>query len=203
MRKFVLAIVALLGLAGAAQAAFAIFQTYAGPPQIACNLVTGIASIGGPCTSTTTCNNTGDDAPAFKAFNTWARTNQGSTNQVVLTIPAGSNCVFNSGQTYSGVLTENTFASAINNLIVEGTGATLTAGTNGFRLGGGGVCYIGIASASGCSARIQSAAAGSSTVTLTSGSFGSGYLSRFAIGNWIMIGGLDPQGLYNNPFGDP
>jgi len=185
-------------------AVFTSFQLgYTLNPQITCNLVTGVASVGGPCTATTTCNNTGDDAPAFKAFNTWARANQGSTNQVVLTIPNGSNCVFNSGQTYSGVVTTNTFAAGINNLIVDGTGATLSEGSQGFRLGGGGVCYIGIASASGCSARIQTVSAGSGTVTLTSGSFGSGYLSRFAIGNWIMIGGLDPQGLFNSPFGDP
>jgi hypothetical protein len=170
--------------------------------QISCNLVTGVASVGGPCTSTTTCNNTGDDAPAFKAFNTWARANQGSS-QVVLTIPNGSNCVFNSGQTYSGVVTTNTFAAGINNLIVEFTGATLSEGTGGFRLGGGGVCYIGIASVGGCSARIQTVSAGSSTVTLTAASSGSGYISRFSVGNWIMIGGLDPQGQYLVASGDP
>lgn len=225
MRKFVLAIVALLGLAGAADAhvsavpfpevsslsdvvhdaAYFQAQTYLVPaaPQITCNLVTGVASVGGPCTATTTCNNTGDDAPAFKAFNTWARANQGVSNQVVLTIPTGKTCVFNSGQTISGVGTVNTFAAGINNLIVEGTGSTITEGTSGFRLGGGGLCYVGIASAGGCSARIQTVSANSSTVTLTSGSFGSGYISRFAVGNWIMIGGLDPQGQYNFPFGDP
>lgn len=199
MRKLV-AIAALI--ACIAMSAEARFPRGTPVTQITCNLVTGVASAGGPCTATTTCNNTGDDAPAFKAFNTWARANQGSS-QIVLTIPNGSVCVFNSAQTYSGVVTTNTFAAGVNNLIVEGTGATLDAGTSGFRLGGGGVCYVGIASAGGCSARIQSVSAGSGTVTLTSGSFGSGYLSRFAIGNWIMIGGLDPQGLYNNPFGDP
>lgn len=203
MRKLVLAVAALFALAGAAQAAFGIFQTYSGPPQIACNLVTGVASVGGPCTSTTTCNGSGDDAPAFKAFNTWARANQGSSNQVVLTIPNGSNCIFNSNQTYSGVTTTNTIAAGINNFILEGTGATLTAGTSNFRLGGGGVCYVGIASAGGCSARLESISPGASTVTLTAASLASGYISRFAIGNWVMVGGLDTQGQYLFAFGDP
>lgn len=170
--------------------------------QITCNLITGVASVGGPCTATTICNGIADDAPAFKAFNTWARANQG-LNQVVLTIPNGSNCLFNTNQTISGVNTFNTFAAGINNFILEGTGATLTAGASGFRLGGGGVCYIGIASASGCSARLQSISPGATTVTLTAASLSSGYISRFAIGNWIMIGGLDTQGQFGFPFGDP
>lgn len=172
-------------------------------PQITCNLVTGVASVGGPCTSTTTCNNTGDDAPAFKAANTWARANQGSLNQVVLTAPSGSVCVFNSNQTYSGVNISNAFSSGINNFLLDGTNVAIKEGTASFFLGGNGLCYIGIASASGCSARIQTVSASSNTVTLTSGSFGSGYLSRFAVGNWIMIGGLDVQGQYGFAFGDP
>lgn len=203
MRKFVLAVAALFGLSSSAYGAFAIFQTFAGPPQIACNLVTGVASVGGPCTSTTACNGSGDDAPAFKAANTWGRANQGSSNQVVLTIPTGSNCVFNSNQSYSGVVTTNTIAAGINNFILEGTGATISAGTSGFRLGGGGVCYIGIASASGCSARLQSVSPGASTVSLTAASFSAGYISRFAVGNWVMVGGLDTQGQYLFAFGDP
>src|SRR5437899_2314341 len=95
MRKLVLAIVALFFSASACHAAFAIFQTSSGPPQITCNLVTGVASVGGPCTSGATCNGSADTAPAFWAFHTWALANQGSSNQVVLTIPNGSDCLFN------------------------------------------------------------------------------------------------------------
>jgi hypothetical protein len=206
MRRFILALVGLFVLSiDPARAAFGIFQTYSIPtvPQIACNLVTGVASVGGPCTSTTTCNGSGDDAPAFKAFNTWGRANQGSS-QIVLTIPNGSNCVFNSGQTYGGSNVVNTITAGLKNVIVEGTGATLSQGSQGFRLGGGGgVCYIGIASASGCSARLQTISPGATTVTLTASSFSAGYASRFAVGNWVMIGGLDTQSGFQSAFGDP
>lgn len=226
MRKCILALAALLGLTSAAsahivqpvpfaeigslrdvhQAAFAIFQTYAAPaiPQITCNLVTGVASVGGPCTATTTCNGSGDDAVAFMAFNTWARTNQGS-NQVVLTIPAGSDCVFNSGQPGPSPLSflSNAFTAGINNLLIEGTGASMSEGTHGFWLGASGVCQAGIAAGNGCSARIQTVSAGSSTITLTAASLSAGYISRFAVDQWIMLGGLDIQGIWNSPYGFP
>ena len=273
------------------QAAFGIFQTYSvsALPQITCNLVTGSASVGGPCTSGTTCNgdkqtltltvstpppfspsitvfsnqfnsgdvgkaisvdgigssggyyngvitavgafngtsqvvtvspNTGtqvtsasksvtygsDDSPAFKAFNTWARANQGSTYQTVLTIPSGSNCWFGSGQVISGISGVNSWAAFINNLIVEGSGATINGvDGGGFQLGGLGTCFVGLTSASGCSARIQTASAGASTLTLTAASFSAGYISRFSVGTRILVGGLDPQALFSptTGYGDP
>jgi hypothetical protein len=200
---FVLAAALLLPVQN--QAAFNKFQLgYSSTPQITCNLVTGVASIGGPCTSTTTCNGSGDDAPAFLAFNTWARANQGSNNQVVLTLPNGSNCIFNSNQSYSGAAVGNTIASGIKNLIVEATGATMTAGTSGYNLGTGVViCHRGLTDASGCSARIQSVSAGATQVTLTSASLSAGYISRFSVGQWLLFGGVDIQGIWNSPFGYP
>jgi len=254
-------------------------------PQITCNLVTGVASVAGPCTSTTTCNgnkisatitistpppfsplvtvfsnqfgsgdigkaisiplvasggstfnstisavsafngtsqtvtlssNTGtqvtsqsvtvtygsDDRPAFDAFNNWARANQGS-NQVVLTIPNGSNCWFGTG-TFNYVNTFNAWTAGIKNLIVEGTGATLdTVGGVDMTLGSPGICTSGLATANGCSARIQTVNPGDGTVTLTAASLAAGYVSRFPVGQWIMVGGLDIQGLFLSPFGDP
>lgn len=177
------------------QAAYSQVQTYAVPaiPQIFYNIVTD----GGA-----TCNGSGDDAPNFKTFNTWARANQG-TAQVVLTVPNGSNCVFNSNQTITGANNPNMWAFGINNMIVEGVGATLTAGSSGFRLGGNGMCYAGLASASGCSARLQTAMAGATQVVLTSASLAAGYISRFAVGKRILLGGLDIQGQWNIPYGDP
>ena len=207
LHRFILALAGLLLSASASQAAFGIFQTYqATLPQITCNLVTGVASVGGPCTSGTICNGSGNDAPAFWAFRTWALTNQGSNNQVVLTIPNGSDCVFNSnagtvGGRLSGV--QNTFTAGINNLLVNGTGAILRAGTAGFWLGTAGVCQAGLTSASGCSARIQTASPGDGTVTLTSASLAAGYASRFNNGDWILVGGLDVQGQWNYACGFP
>lgn len=148
------------------------------------------------------CNGVADTAPNFKTFNTWALANQG-TKQVVLTIPNGSTCLFNSSQSYANGIS-NAWASGINNLIVEGTGATITSvGGQGFTLGGKGVCQKGLTDAAGCSARINSVSPGATTVTLTSASFAAGYISRFTVNKWIMLGGLDIQGLWNAPYGFP
>lgn len=222
MRKFVLALAALLFSSSAQahvsavpfpeigslrdvthQSAFAIFQTYAGPPQIACT----ITDVGNPCASpAATCNGVADDAIAFKAFNTWARANQGASNQVVLTIPTGKTCIFNTSQT-SPLTTccalGNAWTAGINNLIVEGTGATIGEGSSGYWLGGVGICNRGLAASDGCSARLQTVSAGSSTVTLTSASLSAGYVSRFAIGQWVLVGGVDIQGQWATPGGFP
>ena len=101
-----------------------------------------------------------DDAPKFMAFNKWARANQGA-KQVVLTVPNGANCWFGSSVWSTSVSLGNAWAAGINNLIVEGAGATINSvGGAGFWLGGRGVCQAGIASANGCSARIETAQAG-------------------------------------------
>lgn len=227
MRKYFLAFIAMLNLCGGAsasivqpipyveisnlhdvtRAAFSIFQTYSGPPQITCDLVTGVASVGGPCTSGATCNGVADAAPAFWQFRTWALANQGTTYQTVLNIPAGSDCLFNTNAgTVGGPLggVQNTFVAGIHNLLVDGgSGVTLRAGAAGYWLGNFGVCQEGITGATGCSARIQTANAGASTVTLTAASLSAGYISRFTTGDWIMFGGLDTQGLWDYSCGFP
>jgi hypothetical protein len=143
-----------------------------------------------------------DDAPAFMAFNKWARANQG-TGQVVLTVPRGAKCWFGS-PVWSTVRIANAWAAGINNLMVEGAGATISSvGGAGFLLGGRGVCQAGIASADGCSARIETALAGATQITLTSPSLAAGYISRFPVGKWLMLGGLDTQGLWKAPYGFP
>lgn len=147
-----------------------------------------------------------DDAAAFRAFNTWARANQGS-NQVVLTVPNGSVCYFGSSATIAGTTLQNAWAAGIKNLIVEGTGARITgAGGAPFSLGGEGITQRGLAATlppGGQSARIQSASAGATVIALTSASYSAGYISRFSVGQVILLGGLDIQGLWNNPYGFP
>lgn len=143
-----------------------------------------------------------DDAPKFMAFNKWARANQGA-KQVVLTVPNGAKCWFGTA-VWSSVNLANAWAAGINNLVVEGAGATINSvGGAGFWLGGRGVCQAGIASASGCSARIETALAGATQITLTPSSLAAGYISRFAVGKWLMLGGLDTQGLWKAPYGFP
>lgn len=186
MRKCILSAIVLFGLSNACYAAFVIFQTYS-VPQIHYNIVTDGGAV---------CDGVTNAAPAFATFNTWALANQGD-NQVVLTIPNGSNCFFGSG-------VAGGWASGIKNLIVEGTGATLNSvGGSLFQLGGLGMCDKGLTDASGCSARIQSISAGATQVTLTSASLAAGYISRFTIGSWIMLGGISPQSYVNDAQGFP
>lgn len=144
-----------------------------------------------------------DDAPKFMAFNKWARENQGG-KQVVLTIPKGANCWFGSSVWSANVSLANAWAAGINNLVAEGAGATINSvGGSAFWLGGRGVCQAGIAAAKGCSARIETAQAGATRITLTPSSLAAGYISRFPVGKWLMLGGLDTQGLWKAPYGFP
>jgi len=169
----------------------------AGLPQIFYNIVTDGGAV---------CDGVTDTAPAFWAFRTWALANQGSNKQVVLTIPNGSDCAFqtNAG-TVGGQLAgvANTWVAGINNLQVQGTGAILREGAASYWLGGGQVCQAGLAAAGGCSARIQSVSAGSSTVTLTAASLSAGYISRFTTGDWLLLSGLDTQGQWAFAIGFP
>ena len=144
-----------------------------------------------------------DDAPKFMAFNKWARENQAG-KQVVLTVPKGANCWFGSSVWSTSVSLDNAWAAGINNLVVEGAGATINSvGGAGFWLGGRGVCQAGIAAANGCSARIETAQAGAKQIALTPSSLAAGYISRFPVGKWLMLGGLDTQGLWKAPYGFP
>src|SRR5262249_39722203 len=77
------------------------------PTFVAKNIVTDFGAA---------CNGVTDDASAFVAFNSWART---QTLQVHLTIPSGSVCTFLTGQAFW-------WAAGIKNLLVIGYGATLT-----------------------------------------------------------------------------
>ena len=122
----------------------------------------------------------------------------------MLTVPKGANCWFGSSVWSTSVNLGNAWAAGINNLVVEGAGATINSvGGAGFWLGGRGVCQAGIASANGCSARIETAQAGAKQITLTPSSLAAGYISRFPVGKWLMLGGLDTQGLWNAPYGLP
>lgn len=145
-----------------------------------------------------------DDADNFKTFNTWAVANQGN-NQVVLDIPSGASCWFGSSQFYAATNLSNAFTAGINNLIVRGgTSSTIsTLGGAGLFLGVRGVCQAGLSAVGGCTARIDSVTAGSSTVTLTAASYAAGYLSRFSVGKMIMLAGLDVQGGFQVGYGFP
>lgn len=144
-----------------------------------------------------------DDAPAFKKFNTWARENQSSSRQVKLVVPDGANCWFGSTQSIKGFGNGYYFAG-INNVVVEGTGATLN-GENGagYFLGVIGICQRGITQKLGCSARIRTASAGASQIQLTAQSLAAGYINRFSVNGWLMVGGLDTQSLWNKGYGYP
>lgn len=168
------------------------------------NIVLG-SNVGTVLTSTSTTVTFGtNDSPAFAAFNTWARANQSADTQTVLTIPNGSSCWFGSQIATAGTQLSNAFAAGIYNLLVEGAGATINSvGGSGFFLGGQGIINIGLTAPTGISARVETANIGDSTVTLTAASYSAGYISRFSVGKWIMIGGLDVQGTFLSPQGFP
>lgn len=141
----------------------------------------------------------------LKQFNTWAIANQTGGKQVVLTMPASSNCWFGSQQGYTAAYPTgtsnnfNSFGNGINDLVVEGANSTWdSAGGSALYIGGGPVCHRGLTDANGCSARIDTVSAGSSTVTLTSASYAAGYSNRFNVGTWLFVGGLNPQLSNNN-----
>ena len=277
MRKFILALAALLSLPGACYAAFAIFQTYAGPPQIFYNIVTDgganctsgdgtlvnrvvTFAVGSPNVSVTVdtflpgdvgkyiiipnanlgsnyrtiqtvtdpqnivlngnvfANVSGvatnitygfDDTPAFMTnFRTWALANQGTNNQVVLTIPAGKACWFGSSISvnFGGTVNvQNAFAAGIKNLIVEGNSSSISQiNGGGLWLGNIGRCKYYLTDATnGCTARLKTVSAGAYTVELTSASYSAGYISRFSVGQWVEVDGLNMQTLFLNNFGEP
>jgi hypothetical protein len=145
-----------------------------------------------------------DIALPLKQFNTWAVANQG-TSQVVLTMPASSNCWFGSQQGYTATYPSgssnnfNSFANGIKNLVIEGAGSTWdSVGGSAYYVGGGPVCIRGMTEVQGCSARIKTVASGASEVELTAASHAAGYASRFNVGTWLLVGGLNPQ-MSNNP----
>jgi hypothetical protein len=137
------------------------------PTVIAKNIVTDFGA---------RCDGVADDAPAFAAFNTWAKA---QTTQVQLTIPSGGVCAF---LTSIGAR----WTKDIKDLVVQGYGSTLTDnGTGaGFHLGG-----IGL---TGGSARLATVAAGELSVKLLTPS----QSSLFSIGKYALITGLDLQGTW-------
>jgi hypothetical protein len=136
------------------------------------------------------CNGSGNDNAAFTAFNSWAKSWQISNSGLIeLDIPSGSVCTFSStGE--SG----NWFARGIKSLLVVGSGATTgsratlsdnNGAGNGFFLGG-----FGIVADKVHSSRVATVAAGANIVTLLT----PGESSRFKVGNWALISGLDMMG---------
>jgi hypothetical protein len=147
-------------------------QLQATPTSIAKNIVTDFGA---------SCNGTGNDNPAFWAFNAWARE---QTVPITLTIPSGSVCMFTSTN-----VPGNLIARGVKNLLVTGYGATFSdgpnGGGNGWFLGGAGVVQD-----NAHSARLATVTAGSSCVTLVNGA----QTDLFTAGNYALISGVDMQG---------
>jgi hypothetical protein len=121
------------------------------------------------------CDGVTDAAPAFAAFNTWART---QTLPVQLTIPSGSVCSFRTDAA-------RWWAKGIKNLLVLGYGASIRNDGGGFQLGTAGVVHD-----SAHSARLATVNAGASSVSLLTASKS----SLFAVGNYALIAGFDMMG---------
>lgn len=195
--RYILAILSLCLLSGHAEARHGQVN-----PSITCNFVTGIASDASTCASpAAVCNGSNDDRPAWDSFNSWAVTWSGShTGIVEVYIPTGANCSIQTAT--PGAVSGITWLPInIPKLRIVGYGASLTSSGSG-RIQYGvpnAICQHGIADASGCSARINTAVPGATTVTLTAASLASGYVSRFTVGNYMTVGGFDLQNGQGNP----
>jgi hypothetical protein len=127
-----------------------------------------------------TCNGTANDTSAFLAF---SAANQNLAAQVQLTIPSGAICcILQAGANYI-------FRGVIN-LLVLGTGATITnqcnGKTGGLLLGSKGI----FPNANTNSAYVQTVSSGSSCVTMaTSSQYG-----IFTVGNWAVMTAIDMMG---------
>ena len=205
MRKLVLAI-ALLSLCSPVHAQFAIFQTanIAIPAITTCDITTGACTgqdAGTGLFTAATCDGVANDVAAFNSFNTFAVATTTNINGQLfeLFIPSGKICRWTTGN-----VNVNLVMTGIKNGRISGYGATFQNPTgSGFRLGPasqpGGICQKGLTDAAGCSARINSVSAGSTSVTITN----TAYCSRFVTGQWAVVTGFDLQGGYQSVFGEP
>lgn len=195
MKKALSLILSLLfGGAQPVAAGFAIFQvSTSASVAVTCNIITGVATGtgAGTCASpTATCDGVADDSAAFTSFNTWATaTWQAShTGLIELFIPSGKTCSLDNTVLCEVTANLKCPFSGIRSLLVSGTGSTLQGS---FTLGGRGMCDVGIGESGGCSARIATVSAGSTTLTLLNSALN----TRFTIGNYVMISGVDLQGF--------
>jgi hypothetical protein len=142
-------------------------------------------------TTYTACNGIVNDGPGFTTWLSDALTFQSGHpgGLIKLTVPSSANtCSF-----LTPGLGQSIFAG-LKNFLLDANGATFSdgGGVGGYFLGGG--------SAAGTyfdnvhSARTQTAAKGSSCVTLIT----AGQTSLYNVGEWVLMGGIDPMG-----FGDP
>lgn len=138
-----------------------------------------------------------DDAVSFGNFNVFVRAQGAARGKLI--IPTGRQCQFLS----SGIVTGgqgNQFVDGAQNLVVYGYGAKISSPFHDaafFYLGAiGTLCHNGITDAGGCTARVNSASKGATSVTLTAASLAAGYASRVTVGNYMIVTGFDTQGVW-------
>jgi hypothetical protein len=135
-----------------------------------------------------------DIGPKLQLFNT-----DGQSKNSFLRIPGGS---------YNWQANGTTWINGIKDLTVDATGAFVAG--NGVFFQTRHVQQAGLASTTGGadgtggkSARIQTVNAGANSVSLTSASAAAGYISRFSVGQRVMITGWPIQSLFQAPNGFP
>lgn len=110
--------------------------------------------------------------------------------------------------TYTWTTLGATWLNGVKNITIDATGASLSG--SGMGLQTRHIQQAGIDSTTGGadgtggkSARIQSVSAGATSVTLTSASAAAGHISRFSVGQCILITGWSIQGFWQRPFSFP
>lgn len=143
------------------------------------------AAVGGTCATgyNATCNGIASDSAALASWRTANASNVSNPAQSPLYIPPGSKCVFDTGST--SFLWDGTIGhSGVQKAVIWAYGASATAA---------GMQTSGFFQDNLHSSRINTANIGDDTVTLTPTAFGNGEISRYAVGNWICIDGVELQ----------
>jgi hypothetical protein len=167
------------------------------PAVTTCNINTGVATglDAGTCANpVAVCDGVTNNAGAFNKWDKGTTTN--ANGQLIEMVVSGV-CNFTTGNapTFTGLKKAR----------LMGYGATLRSNNNQPALGaaGGvtpaGICHKGLSDPKGCSARVASASAGATSVTLLDTSL----CSRFTAGRWAVVTGFDIQGAFNAPYGYP
>lgn len=140
-----------------------------------------------------------DDSPALASFNTFGR-GIGASSVLLQWPGTPSTCQVLDPLNSTG----GNFSDGIQNLTVDFRSGTLSAPYPGmgnnigavYNLGAALViCTNGLTDSAGCSARLNTVSAGATSVFLTSASLSAGYISRFTVGNYMLISGIDMLGF--------
>lgn len=175
------------------------------PAATTCDMNTGACTgqdAGTGLFTAAVCDGVTNTLAAFNSFNAWALTSTAQAQGKLIELRVTGTCFASGGNARP--------FKGLTKVRLWGYGTTFTG--TGAMPGLGvadtvpGICHKALDNASGCSARLNTVSAGSTSVTInTTGYSGSlsALCSRFVTGKWAVVTGFDLQGGYNAPYGYP